>query len=74
MGDTLRRVEFGGTVLELAQALEELVYPGKGEKRRGDYWVEVGPYTIGGPPTEYDHSYFQVIVIDDENQRIYLEV
>lgn len=61
--------EFGGTVAELVAVLEDLTMPSEDEPNRSGYWVEAGPHEIGG--RDRDHSYFQTINIDDENQRIF---
>jgi hypothetical protein len=63
-----KEIEFGGTVHELAEVLEDLIYPEAGPKR-DDYWIEEGPFLLGA--RDRDHNYFQVIVVDDENERIY---
>ncbi len=60
------QIEFDGTVIELIEKLEALEAEGK-----GGYWIEQGPYSVGGKGT--DHAYYNVINIDDENDRIFLE-
>lgn len=67
-GETMatKTIEFDGKVSELIEALEKLEDEGKGQ-----YWVEAGPYMVGGK--DDDHSYSQDITVDDENERIFLE-
>ena len=68
--ETEHRIEFDGSIQGLADALEDLIFPEDGPPR-GRYWVEAGPFMVGGK--DQDHSYFQTIVVDDENDRIYLD-
>ena len=59
------RIEFGGTVQELVSALDDLAFG-----KESGYWVEPGPYRIGGAGG--DHDYHQGIYVDHENKRIFL--
>ncbi len=60
------KIKFDGQVQDLMEKLEALDADGK-----GNYWVEAGPYEVGGE--HHDHSYSQEITVDDENTRIFLE-